>query len=297
MARLAARAARAASYLRYLSSSPTASSPQPRAHRLAAAAPTSAPSVSTKQHLFRDTTLKFILKLDLHHDKGKRKAMKTVFILAERLSPPYVDDGLIDVVGFQNIFHGLVLFTSKGHGTRLAQVEFLCIWSSLEHTKLELRGSCADRCANVANWSSLDHIKLEQRRSSVGRCLTWFAKLQLINLHRALTQEKSGSSSRKMQLITHMRIDGEPWKQPLPMDDDSVVIEISHCGRVSMLANPPCPSKSINAPPSSYVPDEDDDDSNEDLEENSEERSKLDAAETLRLPEGFDDITHQTNAG
>ncbi|KAK2971763.1 hypothetical protein RJ640_002052, partial [Escallonia rubra] len=87
---------------------------------------------------------------------------------------------------------------------------------------------------------------------------------------------------------TYMRIDGEPWKQPLPMDDDSVVIEISHSGRVSMLANPPCPSKSIKAPPSSYGPDEDEDDSNADLEDNSEGRSKLDAAETLRSPEGFD---------
>ncbi|KAK2990887.1 hypothetical protein RJ640_006076 [Escallonia rubra] len=144
-------------------------------------------------------------------------------------SPLYVDDGLNEVVGFQNILHGLVLFTSKGHGTRLAQAR---------------------------------KVRFEFKKDAVDH--------------------------------TYMRIDGEPWKQPLPMDDDSVVIEISHSGRVSMLANPPCPSKSIKAPPSSYGPDEDEDDSNADLEDNSEGRSKLDAAETLRSPEGFDDITHQT---
>ncbi|KAK2998976.1 hypothetical protein RJ639_024176, partial [Escallonia herrerae] len=139
-------------------------------------------------------------------------------------SPLYVDDGLIEVVGFQNIFHGLVLFSPKGHGTRLAQAR---------------------------------KIRFEFKKDAVDH--------------------------------TYLRIDGKPWKQPLPMDDDSVVMEISHSGRVSMLASPPCPSKSINAPPSSYLPDEDvDEDSNEDLEDNSEGRSKLDAAEILRLPEGFD---------
>ena len=48
---------------------------------------------------------------------------------------------------------------------------------------------------------------------------------------------------------TFMRIDGEPWKQPLPKDDDAVVVEISHHGQVSMLATPLCRSKSVNDPP------------------------------------------------
>ncbi|PNX97964.1 diacylglycerol kinase iota-like protein, partial [Trifolium pratense] len=38
------------------------------------------------------------------------------------LTPPYVDDGLIEVVGFRDAWHGLVLLAPKGHGTRLAQV-------------------------------------------------------------------------------------------------------------------------------------------------------------------------------
>ncbi|KAL2938041.1 Diacylglycerol kinase 5, partial [Bienertia sinuspersici] len=37
------------------------------------------------------------------------------------LTPPYVDDGLIEVVGFRDAWHGLVLLAPNGHGTRLAQ--------------------------------------------------------------------------------------------------------------------------------------------------------------------------------
>lgn len=36
--------------------------------------------------------------------------------------PPLVDDGLLEVVGFKDAWHGLVLLSPKGHGTRLAQV-------------------------------------------------------------------------------------------------------------------------------------------------------------------------------
>lgn len=38
------------------------------------------------------------------------------------LTPPFVDDGLLEVVGFRDAWHGLVLLAPKGHGTRLAQV-------------------------------------------------------------------------------------------------------------------------------------------------------------------------------
>ena len=38
------------------------------------------------------------------------------------LTPPYVDDGEIEIVGFRNAWHGLVLLSPNGHGTRLAQV-------------------------------------------------------------------------------------------------------------------------------------------------------------------------------
>uniref|UniRef100_A0A5B6YT60 Diacylglycerol kinase n=1 Tax=Davidia involucrata TaxID=16924 RepID=A0A5B6YT60_DAVIN len=38
------------------------------------------------------------------------------------LTPPFVDDGLLEVVGFRDAWHGLVLLAPHGHGTRLAQV-------------------------------------------------------------------------------------------------------------------------------------------------------------------------------
>jgi hypothetical protein len=41
------------------------------------------------------------------------------------LTAPYVDDGLIEVVGFRDAWHGLILLAPKGHGTRLAQVKYL----------------------------------------------------------------------------------------------------------------------------------------------------------------------------
>lgn len=39
------------------------------------------------------------------------------------MTPPYVDDGLLEIVGFRDAWHGLVLLAPKGHGTRLAQVK------------------------------------------------------------------------------------------------------------------------------------------------------------------------------
>lgn len=45
------------------------------------------------------------------------------FLIGQRdLTPPFVDDGLLEVVGFRDAWHGLVLLAPKGHGTRLAQV-------------------------------------------------------------------------------------------------------------------------------------------------------------------------------
>lgn len=87
---------------------------------------------------------------------------------------------------------------------------------------------------------------------------------------------------------TFMRIDGEPWKQPLPKDDDTVVVEISHHGQVSMLATPFCRSKSVNDPSSPSVDREEDDSSEEEPSEDWEERRKFGAAETFKYPEGID---------
>ncbi|XVE49835.1 hypothetical protein DITRI_Ditri01bG0114000 [Diplodiscus trichospermus] len=96
-------------------------------------------------------------------------------------TPPYVDDGLLEVIGFRDAWHGLVLLAPNGHGTRLAQA------------------------------------------------------------HRIRFEFHEGAADN-----TYMRIDGEPWKQPLPIDDDTVVVEISHHGQVNMLATQNCRSKSVH---------------------------------------------------
>ncbi|KAJ8754693.1 hypothetical protein K2173_010784 [Erythroxylum novogranatense] len=139
-------------------------------------------------------------------------------------TPPYVDDGLIEVVGFRNAWHGLVLLAPKGHGTRLAQANRI----SFEFNK----GAASD---------------------------------------------------------TFMRIDGEPWKQPLPIDDDNVVIEISNRGQVTMLAIPGCRSKSIHDPSSPTSTNDEEDVSYEDQSaEDWEERRKFGAADTFKFSDTFD---------
>lgn len=144
------------------------------------------------------------------------------------LTAPYVDDGLIEVVGFRDAWHGLVLLSPKGHGTRLAQA------------------------------------------------------------HRIRFEFHKGAADH-----TYMRIDGEPWKQPLPKDDDTVMVEISHLGQVNMLANRNCIAKSCHDPstPSSANHHADRWSSDEDSEEEWEERRKFGAAETFKILEDAD-IAH-----
>ncbi|PSS16012.1 Diacylglycerol kinase [Actinidia chinensis var. chinensis] len=139
------------------------------------------------------------------------------------LTPPFVDDGLLEVVGFRDAWHGLVLLAPKGHGTRLAQA------------------------------------------------------------HRIRFEFHKGAADH-----TFMRIDGEPWKQPLPVDDDNVVVEISHLGQVKMLATHDCRSKSVHNPltPATSHLDEDnnDTDSGED-DSTGEEWRKFGAADTFKVPD------------
>lgn len=86
-----------------------------------------------------------------------------------------------------------------------------------------------------------------------------------------------------------MRIDGEPWKQPLPNDDDTVVIEISHLGQVNMLATENCRSKSVNDPATPSHDDAEEDDSNEeDPTEEEEAFRKFGAADTFKIPDEVD---------
>ncbi|KAJ7981382.1 diacylglycerol kinase [Quillaja saponaria] len=142
------------------------------------------------------------------------------------LTPPYVDDGLLEVVGFRDAWHGLVLLAPKGHGTRLAQA------------------------------------------------------------HRIRFEFQKGAADH-----TFMRIDGEPWKQPLPVDDDTVVVEISHLRQVDMLATHGCRSKSVYDPSSPSHHDTEEDDSNEEDYQQGEEFRKFGAADTFRIPDEVD-ISH-----
>ncbi|KAF0897715.1 hypothetical protein E2562_000431 [Oryza meyeriana var. granulata] len=145
------------------------------------------------------------------------------------LTAPFVDDGLIEVVGFRDAWHGLVLLAPNGHGTRLAQA------------------------------------------------------------HRIRFEFHQGAANH-----TFMRVDGEPWKQPLPKDDDTVVVEISHLGQVTMLANEPCKSKSVHDQSSHAQHDGNDDndkDSMEDDDEWEDGRRKFGAADTFKIPDEVD-IAH-----
>ncbi|XP_019193891.1 PREDICTED: diacylglycerol kinase 5-like [Ipomoea nil] len=138
------------------------------------------------------------------------------------LTPPFVDDGLIEVVGFRDAWHGLVLLAPNGHGTRLAQ---------------------APRIRFEFHKGASDH--------------------------------------------TFMRIDGEPWKQPLPVDDDTVVVEISHLGQVKMLATQDCRSRSVLDPSSPHHEGEDGDSGGEE-DSISEEQRKFGAADTFKIPDEID---------
>ncbi|KAJ0113381.1 hypothetical protein Patl1_02148 [Pistacia atlantica] len=143
------------------------------------------------------------------------------------LTPPYVDDGLLEVVGFRDAWHGLVLLAPNGHGTRLAQA------------------------------------------------------------HRIRFEFHKGGADH-----TFMRIDGEPWKQPLPVDDDTVVIEISHLGQVNMLATHDCRSRSVHDHPSVSHNESDGSFSDEDDSvKEGEDRRKFGAAETFKIPDEVD-ISH-----
>ncbi|XP_044502079.1 diacylglycerol kinase 5-like [Mangifera indica] len=142
-------------------------------------------------------------------------------------TPPYVDDGLLEVVGFRDAWHGLVLLAPKGHGTRLAQA------------------------------------------------------------HRIRFEFHKGAADH-----TFMRIDGEPWKQPLSADDDTVVVEISHLGQVNMLATHDCRSRSVHDPSSINHHDDDGSFSDEDDSvKDGEEWRKFGAADTFKIPDEVD-ISH-----
>ena len=88
-----------------------------------------------------------------------------------------------------------------------------------------------------------------------------------------------------------MRMDGEPWKQPLPMDDETVMVEISHLGQVNMLATHDCRSRSMYDPSTPRHQEEYDDNEDDSVAEEGEEYRKFGAADTFKIPEEVD-ISH-----
>lgn len=82
-----------------------------------------------------------------------------------------------------------------------------------------------------------------------------------------------------------MRIDGEPWKQPLPLDDDeTVTVEISHHGQVNMLTTQNCKSRSMYDQSSSTFRFSDDDNEDDSLVDKCEEEfRKFGAADTFKI--------------
>ncbi|ESQ54444.1 hypothetical protein EUTSA_v10027135mg [Eutrema salsugineum] len=135
------------------------------------------------------------------------------------LTPPFVDDGLIEIVGFRNAWHGLVLLAPNGHGTRLAQA---------------------------------NRIRFEFKKGAAKHA--------------------------------YMRMDGEPWKQQLPLDDETVMVEISHHGKVNMLTTHNCKSKSMYESSSTirFSDEVNKDDSS--VAKVEEEFRKFGAADTFKIP-------------
>ena len=88
-----------------------------------------------------------------------------------------------------------------------------------------------------------------------------------------------------------MRVDGEPWKQPLPVDDNTVVVEISTHGQVNMLATDGCRSRSFRDPASVHYAETEDEENEDNLADEGDEWSKFGAANAFKIPDGID-ISH-----
>jgi diacylglycerol kinase (ATP) len=107
------------------------------------------------------------------------------------LTAPFVDDGLLEVVGFRDAWQGALLFTPNGHGVRLAQT------------------------------------------------------------HRLRVEFHSGAATE-----TYMRMDGEPWQQPLPKAPKPTVLEITQLGQSLVLATKKCIARTDSTAPAMKPGDE-----------------------------------------
>ncbi|GKU96589.1 hypothetical protein SLEP1_g9810 [Rubroshorea leprosula] len=130
-----------------------------------------------------------------------------------------------------------------------------------------------------------------RRRSKIGKRGLGMAKgvskiCLKFKAHRIRFEFHKGAADH-----TYMRIDGEPWKQPLPIDDDTVMVEISHHGQVNMLATHDCRSKSLHHDPSLPSHHSEEDDSDEEDSTQDPEYMKFGAADTFKIPDEID-ISH-----
>ncbi|KDP24987.1 hypothetical protein JCGZ_23970 [Jatropha curcas] len=141
------------------------------------------------------------------------------------LIPSYVDDGLLEIVGFRDDLLGLLQLGPSRQGTRIAQ---------------------AHRIRFEFHKSAWDH--------------------------------------------TFIKMDGESWKQPLPVDDDTIVIEISHHGQINVRPTHDCVSRSV-FDPAFPIDFWDEDDSSEEDFSAVEVQRKFGAAPTFRIPDSVD-ISH-----
>ncbi|GMI99368.1 hypothetical protein HRI_003606100 [Hibiscus trionum] len=83
--------------------------------------------VMKKQGQWKDLktprSIESVLCLNLPSFSGGFNPLGTLYrkkFLDRGLTPPFVDDGLIEIVGFRNVLHELVLLAPNGHGYRLA---------------------------------------------------------------------------------------------------------------------------------------------------------------------------------
>lgn len=104
-------------------------------------------------------------------------------------------------------------------------------------------------------------------------------RFSCVQAHRIRFEFHKGAADH-----AYMRIDGEPWKQPLPVDDDTVVVEISHHGQSKMLATPKCIAKSVHDQLMHKNHDVDGEDRGEDDDSVGEEQRKFGAADTFKIP-------------
>ncbi|KAK6919495.1 Diacylglycerol kinase, accessory domain [Dillenia turbinata] len=189
-------------------------------------------------------------------------------------------------------WHGLLLFTPKGHGTRLAQarhIRFEFHKGAADHTYMRVDGEPwkqplpVDDDTVVIEISHHGHANMLATRDCKSKSVHEAEEDDSI-AHRIRFEFHKGAADH-----TFMRIDGESWKQPLPIDDDTVMVEISHHGQVNMLATHDCKSKNVHDPSTHSTHEDEEDDSND--EDTSEAQMKFGAADTFKIPDDID-ISH-----